>query len=253
MHALLLVVSRGPLDTLARESGLLEISQIAILLFAGILAGLSSKLSVNYRTAAFTLSGILLCAASREADDWFAILLFDDAYKWLVCLPVITIVGWRCWDRRDTIYKEFSDFLRTPFGSIFTFAILFVGLFCNLLDRSSFWPAVLAAPELANQKTVIEESAELFGYLIILIAINELLIHAWLERVSQTRKSTCELLTSNAIQFKAGLESPLNSPDQSIKHDKHPTPAAPAAAPTSAPLGGVTMRSNATGEDITTY
>lgn len=188
MHLTLQVVEKDSLEHLASENGPIEIAQFAILILAASIAAYASKISPHLSTAIFSLSAGLFCAASREADDWFASMVFDDAYKWLVCLPLIAVVSLKFWKSRETIYHQCNEILSKPYGTTLAFTILMIGTLCQTLDRSSFWPTISVDPIVGDQKSVIEETVELFGYLLILFSTMELTIDAWQARISTSEK-----------------------------------------------------------------
>lgn len=226
MHLCLLMVSRESMQILASEDGPIEIAQIILLVISGTLASISAIFAVQNRTVIFILAAGIFCAASREADDWFARLIFDDSYKWFVCLPLLSAAAYRAWQNRETVYQEVFNFLSQPYASTIAFSVIMVATLCNTFDRSSFWPAMAMHPNLGDQKAVIEETAELFSYLILLFGMNELLIHSWLGRSSESRRAVVKERVSNALHH--STQSPMNGvkENQLRPHGEHP-PQAP--------------------------
>lgn len=203
MQLTLRVIQKDSLEHLASENGPIEVAQFAILILAASIAGFASRVATRIGTAIFGLSAALFCAASREADDWFAMLVFDDAYKWLVCLPLISIVALEFWKNRESIYYQCAELLSLPYGTVLAFAIVLIGTLCQTLDRTSFWPTISAAPMVGDQKSVIEETVELFGYLLILFSTTELAIHTWQERSRVSKKSLwCDILIKSTQEGK---------------------------------------------------
>ena len=199
MQLTLQVIQKDSLEHLASENGPIEVAQFAILILAAAMAGFASRVATRLGTAIFGLSAALFCAASREADDWFAMLVFDDAYKWLVCLPLFTLVALEFWKNRESIYYQCAELLSQPYGTVLAFAIVLIGTLCQTLDRTSFWPTISAAPIVGDQKSVIEETVELFGYLLILFSTTELAIHTWQQRLRASKKSLwCDTLLNSA-------------------------------------------------------
>ena len=196
MHLVLQLVSLGDLKTLSSENGPIEVSQIVVLILAGLLAGIASTVSKENRTLNTCLAVVFLCAAGREADDWFATYFFDDAYKWLVCLPLMVLAAFLCWKSRTHLYYEMITFLSKPHATLIIFSILMVVTLGQTLDRSSFWPNVDSSPSLGNQKAVVEETLELFAYLTLLFGANELLVHTLLQRRTRSNRDNWTHLIS---------------------------------------------------------
>ncbi len=222
MHATLLIVSRESLATLASENGPIEISQIVILLMSAILASISAFFTVHHRTVLFILASLMFCAAAREADDWFAEWFFDDSYKWFVCLPLLLASAYQSWKHRDTLYYESLGFLSRSSGTLIVFSMLMIATLCQTLDRTSFWPTIASNPSFGDQKSVIEEAAELFGYLLMLFGINELLVQSWQERRSEKLRLTWRSLISSALADTTWARHPSQEPTRLISDGEHP-------------------------------
>lgn len=222
MRLVLQLVSLGDLKTLASENGPIENCQIIVLILASLLAGLASTVSIENRTLNTCLAVVFLCAAAREADDWFATYFFDDAYKWLVCLPLMVLAASLCWKSRTHLYYQMIAFLSKPYATLIIFSILMVVTLGQTLDRSSFWPDVDSSPSLGNQKAVVEETLELFAYLTLLFGANELLIHTLLQRCTRSNRDNWIQLISRWSEEQQEVAKPRLTRNPHIAGD--PTP-----------------------------
>ncbi|MDC0278706.1 hypothetical protein OAL43_00725 [bacterium] len=203
LHTLLLLATKTSVGTLSAEHGPIEIAQVLILGLAGLALLIAARLSKSSQMVLIAASAMLFCAASREAEDWLATYLFDDAYKWFVCAPLILSVAVMAWRNRDSFLLQIERFAATPAGMMFSISILFLGVYCQALDRTAFWPALESNASLGDQKMFIEETAELFGYVLLFFSSIEFVIASWKER-SQITKSDlglCLLTAKNQTEM----------------------------------------------------
>lgn len=215
------MVSRASMQTLASEDGAFEVSQFLLLLLAGTITSVAAVIASQNRTVIFVLAAGIFCAASREADDWFARWIFDDAYKWFVCVPLLTAVAYRTWKSRESIQYELMSFFSRPHASLIAFAILIIATLCNTLDRSSFWPTITNDPSMGDQKAIVEETAELFGYLVLLFGVTELLIHSCQEKSTEKRRSITVALLNNANESPQSAQEQESMAEHVFTHPEH--------------------------------
>ena len=92
------VVLQRNWEIIGQENGLVERTQAALALF-GAVAFFVAATKSTYGKAGLVLCGSLAgYAAGRECDQWLETHLFNDAYKYLIGLPLLAItlvVGWK--------------------------------------------------------------------------------------------------------------------------------------------------------------
>ena len=156
----------GP-QVMGAENGPIEVAQVMLAIVAAIGLFCAACWSPFGRSCLVTCGAMTAYAAARESDLWFEMLLFDDAYKWLVGVPmavltlaVVTI------DRRRLIGDTMS-MMRHPAATMFGIAGLFLCLVCQVVDRPEMWTGIATDNSVATTKALIEEFCELFAYLLI--------------------------------------------------------------------------------------
>lgn len=181
--------SHGP-AWLAAENGPIEIAQVLLLLFSAAGIALALRWTPFGRAVLVATGGVAIYAAARESDQWFESLFFDDAYKWLVGVPVaILILAVAALERRKLIAETLRMSVR-PGSTLFTMAGIFLCFFCQILDRPLWWDANELDAAAGAQKMLIEESAELFAYLLIAFSGIEAAVFAWQDRAALTQRDS---------------------------------------------------------------
>ena len=130
---------------------------------------------------------VTLYAAAHESDKWFESVFFEDAYKWLVGLPVaisVLIVAYR---DRGTLIDETMRIAQKPAATLFAVGGIYVCFFCQMLDRPHFWTESGLSGNVVLQKSMVEESAELFAYMLIAFSGVEAMIAALQDRAAVLR------------------------------------------------------------------
>ena len=159
-----------------RENGPIEMMQV-VAAIAAMVAFFVAAYRSHYGKAGLVLCGAMAgYAAGRECDSWFEAALFDDAYKYVVGLPMLAIAVAAGWKYRKTVLIDTLRLSRTPAITMFGIAGVYICVVCQIFDRPGFWVAIADHPAVMPTRALVEEFAEVFGYLMIAIAGGEAII-----------------------------------------------------------------------------
>lgn len=153
---------------IGRENGPIEIAQVLLSLLATLGFSVAAARSRIGKAGLVACGGMLAYAAARESDVWFKTLLFEDAYKYVVGIPVLVFVAYVAYQQRDRIVEETLHLLNQPAGTIFILAGIFLAFVCQTLDRPGMWGSADH-----TTKAMIEETVELFAYLVFAFSATE--------------------------------------------------------------------------------
>jgi hypothetical protein len=109
-------------------------------------------------------------AAARESDSIFEAVFFDDAYKWLVGLPLFLVAVASLWIDRRRVVADAMWLVRQPAITLFAIGGIYLCTFCQILDRPDMWNSISSTGEATATKAMVEEFAELFAYAILAFA-----------------------------------------------------------------------------------
>ena len=172
-----ILLDRGP-DSIGQENGLVEQMQAAFATFAAIAFFVAATKS-TYGKAGLVLCGSLAgYAAGRECDQLLEAYLFTDAYKYLIGLPLLAIAIVVGWKYRRTAISDSLPLARTPAITMFGIAGVYICAVCQIFDRPEFWAGIADHENAGATKALVEEFAEVFGYLLIAFAGLEALFDA---------------------------------------------------------------------------
>jgi hypothetical protein len=191
-----LLQSRGAV-VVASESGPIERIQVVCLLLGAVGIGVAVWWTPIGRAVLVATGATAVYAAARESDSWFEANFFNDAYKWLIGAPLAMIVVSVAYRERSKLIDETLRMSVRPGSTLFTIAGIYLCFFCQLLDRPGFWSEAGISVGVNSQKLLVEESAELFAYLLIAYSGCEALIAARHDRrLMSDRSSTARSSTS---------------------------------------------------------
>lgn len=206
-----LIQSRG-VAWIASENGPLETAQVVCLLIAATGIALAAWWTPIGRAALVGTGAVTVYAAARESDQWFETFFFDDAYKWLVGLPMAILVVTFVFRERRQLLQETLAMSKKPGATLFTIGGIYLCFYCQMLDRPNFWQELgsgiglsgigLSGTGAGLQKVLVEECAELFAYLLIMFSGFEAMISARYDRATleQQRSMADEEVVSLPLQ-----------------------------------------------------
>lgn len=148
------------------ENGLVEILQVLLAVAASALLFLAAR-RAHVGQAAMTLGACVTgYAAARESDSWLESLFFDDAYKYLVGLPLALIAVVVLYRQRRRLIDETLWLMNQPPTVMFILAGIYLGGVCQIFDRPGTWIGLASPDQAVAAKATIEEFSELFAYLL---------------------------------------------------------------------------------------
>ncbi|KAA5545190.1 hypothetical protein FYK55_05830 [Roseiconus nitratireducens] len=175
-HLLFELIGRNSVDQIAHEQGLVERSQVAMAVFTCVAFFYAAAKSSTGRTGLILCACMVGYAAARESDAWFESVFFDDAYKYLVGLPLGVIALVATYLGRKRVLPESLALVPTPALTLFAIAGIYLCSVCQVLDRPDLWSELGAAKDARTTKAAVEEFAELFGYLVLAFSAVEVLV-----------------------------------------------------------------------------
>ena len=150
-----------------RENGPMEQTQTLLALLTSLCFFFAASQRC-YGSTVLVLCGCLVgYAAARESDDLFETIFFDDAYKYLAGIPLLTI-GLVVWYRnRIGFFDQAIQMLKSPAMTIFVISGIYICSICQAFDRPALWSELDWNRSTELTKAAVEEFAELFGYLLL--------------------------------------------------------------------------------------
>jgi len=167
VHALFLgLIAQGP-EFIGSENGPVEMAQVYLALFTSACLFYAAYHCRRGRAGLIVCASMVAYAAARESDATFEALFFDDAYKYMVGVPMLIVaVTALAMDRRRVI-KDAMWLVRQPAITLFAIGGIYLCTFCQILDRPDMWTSITSPDEANQTKAMVEEFAELFAYAIL--------------------------------------------------------------------------------------
>jgi hypothetical protein len=157
------------------EQSYTEAGQLVLLLISSLLLFRIYQRSKTFGFVALLMMGLTATSLVREMDDPFD-ALFDGAWQ----ITAFAISGWvlyKVYQNRLVFLSQFTRFLNTPSFGMFLAGIFTTYIFSRLFGRKVFWQAVMEENYFRAVKNAAEECTELYGYLLIFIAVAELAVY----------------------------------------------------------------------------
>jgi hypothetical protein len=154
-------------ESLSIENGPIEMAQVFLALVAATGLFYAACHAVVGRAGLVVCGAIVTYAAARESDLLMETLLFDDAYKYLVGIPMLILCGWIVVKERQNLIGETMWLMRQPAATLFGIAGIYLCFVCQSFDRPDMWGAITNGAEVEATKAMVEEYAELFAYLLL--------------------------------------------------------------------------------------
>jgi len=142
---------------------------------------ISLILYLSDRTKAFrqifnVIFGLTTAALIREQDIYFEQTFGHGTWPYPVLL-VLGFVVYNAFKGKTQLLKQLADYTGTKSYAFMTFGVITVFIFSRLYGRTKFWEVVMEEKYFRTVKNTSEECIELYGYLFILFAVIELIIH----------------------------------------------------------------------------
>ena len=145
--------------------------QIILLLMAAIFAHCAYHFQ-KFRCLSIMLSGISMVGLIREYNNFFNDQVFDGAWQGLALLAIV-VTAVLIWRYRLQFWEDLVSYQGSlSFGFLLS-GFLTTFIFSRLFGRTSFWELVMEDEYFRSVKNEAEESTELLGYGLLLIAAVE--------------------------------------------------------------------------------
>jgi hypothetical protein len=159
------------------EQGFIELAQSALLATASALLLYTRQVLRTMPNVSLLMFAFVFSSLIREQDYWLDLWVAEHTWKVLVTLVVVPILYWVI-RHRERFVEEFAGYANSFSFGLFAAGVLTTYVFSRLYGRSAFWEAVLQERYLRTFKDAAEETVELLGYALILIAVIELTLLA---------------------------------------------------------------------------
>ncbi|ALM53534.1 hypothetical protein [Halomonas huangheensis] len=167
------------------EIGFTESMQSLCLLISCALLIYARQVLKGLPHVTLLMFGLLGSAIIREQDFFLDAYVFDGAWQTLVTLLLMPILYWVI-RHRHSFVREFESFAESFSFGFFASGFLCTFVFSRLFGRGELWEALLHDNYVRVFKDAAEEVTELFGYLLLLYAMIELVL--WIRRHQLARK-----------------------------------------------------------------
>ncbi|WP_111413287.1 hypothetical protein [Billgrantia lactosivorans] len=159
------------------ERGFTELAQSALLALSSLLLLYTRQVLKVMPTLTLLMFAFVFASLIREQDALLDLHVHDGAWQvlvTLVLLPCLALVIWR----RQRFAQEFIAYSNSFSFGFFASGFLVTYVFSRLFGRSEMWMAILGEHYQRTFKDAAEESTELLGYCLLLIAVVELVLLA---------------------------------------------------------------------------
>jgi hypothetical protein len=159
------------------EVSFVEYAQSFFLIVAGLISFriFLSKKHHSHRHIFMLMSALCAMAFIREQDMHFETLIGDGTWP-IPVFAILALVLFKIYQVRGSLLAEVVSYMNTRSYGFFAAGTITIFIFSRLFGRTAFWEAVMGTQYFRSVKNVAEESLELYGYLLLLIAVVELAI-----------------------------------------------------------------------------
>ena len=164
-QGLYLGLNRWGSPFIGAENGPVEMTQVYLAIFTSACFFYAAYWCRVGRAGLIVCAAMVGYAAARESDSIFESMFFEDAYKYLVGLPMLLVALAALWVDRRKVIGEALWLVRQPAVTLFAIAGIYLCCMCQVLDRPDFWVEISSETEASNVKAMVEEFAEIFAYL----------------------------------------------------------------------------------------
>lgn len=154
------------------ESSIIEQFQLIYLCVCMVLFILSAKIKSSRMSLSVLLAGMALIALIRELDYFFDNYVLDGAWQTIAFLVALT-TGFFVIKFRQGLKSSIQEFTSKASFGYMTSAFVVLFIFSRIIGKQVLWKAVMGENYLRVVKSFVEESTELFGYTLLLIAAIE--------------------------------------------------------------------------------
>ncbi|OHB53636.1 MAG: hypothetical protein A2Y07_01110 [Planctomycetes bacterium GWF2_50_10] len=160
-----------------REDGVIELSQVAVLILAAVMLYVASNRTREYRDFFKVLYLAPVLAIIRENDHFLETYVFDEAWEVLAVVCVI-YMGYILYRTHKRVLQQFVRFTATGPFICFANGAFIVMIFARIIGQQSLWESLLQEHHHRMIGRFVEETIEFLGYCFILIGSMECYITA---------------------------------------------------------------------------
>jgi hypothetical protein len=156
------------------EDSLTEQSQSVMLLLSAALFLYAAYRHKPFRSLSILLFCFAMASAVREQDAFLDEYFFRGSWK-IGAFPLLIFPLFIIWRNTPVFLSAIHRFSYSLAFGILLSCLLTTYVFSRLMGRTIFWMAVMGENYLHDVKTAAEETLELYGYLLLLLAAIEYL------------------------------------------------------------------------------
>lgn len=153
------------------ENGIVEMTQISMLIFSSFTFFANARANKPLRIPLVILGAIFASAILRENDGPLDVLLFHGAWKFL-CLPIwIATAAYVALNFRKTV-AQCAAYSRTASFNYILMGMLIVGCFAQAVSYKGLWYGLIPGvpdEEIRAVKNIAQEMLEILGYSIVVV------------------------------------------------------------------------------------
>jgi hypothetical protein len=159
------------------ELSFVEYAQSLLLIVCGLISFrfFLSKAGYSHRHIFMLIAALCAMALIREQDMHFETFVGDGTWP-IPIVAILAVVIYKIFRVRKFLLSEIVSFMKNKSYGFFVAATITIFVFSRLFGRTVFWEAVMEDQYFRSVKNVAEESLELYGYLLLLMAVVELAI-----------------------------------------------------------------------------
>jgi len=150
-------------DSHTKESSVLEISQVAILLGTALISYVKAQERHEFSSILKIHALLMLLLVSRELDQIFELFLFHGFWKVPAGAIVATIV-YQMFSHRKSVIVAVKRFTATDSFLVWIIGVFMFLIFSRIAGYKGFWMDFLGDGYNRDIKTLVEEGLEFFGY-----------------------------------------------------------------------------------------
>lgn len=156
-----------------REVGFTEFAQSGLLLVGCLFAWLASRHRQIYPHVALLSLALLLASLIREQDNYLKDHFFHGAWELLLLVCVVPIL-YQVIRHHRAFATQMRHYARSYSFGLFAAGFVGVYVYAQLFGREIFWQAVMGDHYVRVVKRAAEETSELFGYTLLMLAMIEM-------------------------------------------------------------------------------
>lgn len=167
--------SRSSIDNKFSEDSLTEMLQTAFLFISSFILLRMYMTSSTYKYTAILLFGLTGASLIREQDIYFEKYIGQSSWQ-IPAYAILIFTLYQVIRNRSIFLAEMKSYMGSFSFGIFSTGLITTYIFSRLFGRKIFWYAIMENHYIRAVKNAAEECLELYGYLLILLSIIELLI-----------------------------------------------------------------------------